>query len=87
MMFVYGFIYYFLLAMIALTFGLVIFSFRPTRKILYYVESKWFKAFHNPIFKYTLYLSFAIIGLILLDSISNFVILSKHFSESTLRHT
>ena len=82
MMLVYGFVYYFLLAMVGLSFSLIIFAFRPIRRALHWIETKSFSLFHNVVIKYAIYLSFAIIGLILLDSVTNFITLSQHFAKS-----
>jgi hypothetical protein len=67
--------------MLALTVGLLIFAFPSTRRILYNFRSKNRTFFDNQIIQYGLYFSFAIIGLILLESVYTFSTLKTHFNE------
>ena len=83
MMLVYAFVYYFLLTMLALSFSLVIFAFRPFRRALHWVETKSFAFFHNVVIKYAVYISFAVIALIMIDAVSSFITLTQHFASST----
>ena len=69
---IYGFVYYFLQLFVGLTFGLVVFLFRPLRKILHTVQTKFQGLLNNNLFHYFIYFSFAIIFLILADSIRTF---------------
>ena len=82
MQLVYGFVYYFLLVFLALTFSLSIFVLRPLRKLLHVVQTKFKNIFNNTFISYVIYLSFAIIFLILADSVRTFYLANQHISES-----
>lgn len=77
----YGFVLYFSLTMIALTLSLVIFVFRPIRRLVF----NFFKRYRldNSLIQYALYISFAIIGLILIDSIWTYYSLKHILSPGT----
>lgn len=79
----YAFIYYFLVAFIAFTFSLIVFALRPVRKLLHKFQTKFQNVLNNSFWKYTINFSFAIIFLILADSLRTFYSMNKHFQEST----
>lgn len=60
-----GFIYYFLISIMTLTFTLSVFALRPLRRLLHKIETKYNKILNNTFFNYLIYFSFAIIGIIL----------------------
>lgn len=75
----YAFVYYFLITFVALSFGLIIFAFRPLRKLLHKIQSKYQNILNNNYWRYTINFSFAIIFLILADSVRVFWSLNDHF--------
>lgn len=79
----YAFVYYFLVAFIAFTFSLIVFALRPVRKLLHKFQTKFQNVLNNSFWKYTINFSFAIIFLILADSLRTFYSMNKHFQEST----
>lgn len=81
MQIIYAYIFYFILVMLAFTVGLLIFAFPSARRILYNFRKKNSTFFDNQIIQYGLYFSFAIIGLILLESVYTFSTLKTHFNE------
>lgn len=78
-----GYIYYFLLAIIALTCTLLIFVFRPLRRLLHKIQFKYNKIFNNQILNGIVYFSFAIILIILLESLYSFKQVHSHLSSRT----
>ena len=80
----YAFVYYFLLTFIALNFSLLIFVFRPFRKLLQKIQTKFKDFLNHNFFKYIIYFSFAIIFLILVDSVRAFYMMNHHFQQRTL---
>ena len=73
-----GYIYYFLLTIMALTFSLLIFVFRPFRRLLHKVQTKYKHILENQIFTGFVYFSFAIVGIILIESVYSFLKIHKH---------
>ena len=64
-----GFIFYFLISVMAITFSMVIFVLRPFRSLLHKVQTKYSNILNNQLFSGFVYFSFAIIGIILLESL------------------
>lgn len=79
---VYSFIFYFVVFMFALTLCLTIFVIKPARTLLYSLRTKFGHIFANEFFVYSIYLIFAIIILILGESILNFSALKTYFRKS-----
>jgi hypothetical protein len=77
MQIVYAFCYYFLIIFLGLTFGLIVFAFRPIRRLLHRIQTKYQAVLNNIYWQYTINFSFAIIFLILLDSVRSFVTLGQ----------
>lgn len=78
-----GFIYYFLLAVMCLTFSLIIFVFRPFRRLVHKIQTKYQKVFNNQILNGIVLFSFVIIGIILMESIYSFVKINNHLNSCT----
>ena len=81
MQLIYAYVYYFLLGFGALNFLLVLFVFKPMRKLLHKVQTKFQNVFDNQYIGYAINFSFAIIFLILADSIRTFYLLHQHLDE------
>lgn len=81
MQFIFAFVYNFLLVFLALTFLLLVFAFRRTRKLLHSFQTKFQNVLNNPYAGYLLYFSFAIISLILIDSLTTYFSLTNHFKD------
>lgn len=79
---IYPLIYAFLVLMLVLTLSLSIFLLHPARKLLHKIQSSYQHIVGSEIFKYAIYLSFAIIFMILLESLMTFFTLNDHFSSS-----
>lgn len=79
-----GFIYYFLIAVMCLTLSLIVFAFRPFRRFLHKVQSKYRHILQNKVFTAIVYFSFAIIGIILLESVYSFLKIHAHLQSRTL---
>ena len=82
---VYSFIFYFVTLMFGLTFCLTIFVLKPARTLLYSLRIRFGQIFANEFFVYSIYLIFAIIILILGESILNFSALKNYFRKSNHR--
>lgn len=78
-----GYIYYFLIGVMILTFSLVIFVFRPFRRLLHKVQSTYHKILNNKVFSMIVYFSFAIIGIILMESVYSFFKIRSHLYSRT----
>jgi len=73
----YGFVYYFAILMVILTVGLVIFFFRKARKIVFdFLDNS--KILDNQILHAAIYISFVVIGIILIDSVWTYSSLSRN---------
>ena len=66
---IYAFVYYFLMFFILLTFLLLVFLLRPARRLLQFIQIKYKALIENVWFTYLFNFSFAIIFLIMADSI------------------
>lgn len=75
----YAFVYYFLITFIVLSFSLIIFALAPIRRLLHKVQTKYQNVLNNNYWRYTINFSFAIIFLILADSIRVFWSLNDQF--------
>lgn len=71
---VLGFAYYFLLITIGMTFGLAIFFVKPLRKLLH----KYYQLTDNKVTNSIIYFAFVVLGIIFLQSVYDFTILSHH---------
>lgn len=71
---VLGFAYYFLLMTMALTAGLVVFFIQPLRRLLH----KHHTLGDHMIFVCIKYFAFIVIGIIFMQSIYDFTLLSQH---------
>jgi cytochrome c oxidase assembly factor CtaG len=80
-----GFIYYFLIIVLAITFSLVVFAFKPLRRLLHRVQSRYRNILSNPIVNVIVYFSFAVIGVILIESIYTFCKIHRHLYSCTFR--
>lgn len=78
-----GFIYYFLLSIVFLTFSLIVFALRPFRRLLHKVQTKYQRILNNQIFTGIIYFSFAVIGIILMESIYTFLQINAHLQSRT----
>lgn len=76
-----GFIYYFLLSVMGLTLSLVVFAIRPLRRLIHKIQLKYQKIFNNQIVNGIIYFSFAIIGIILIESIYSFLQINTHLNS------
>jgi predicted PurR-regulated permease PerM len=83
MQIVYAFIYYFAILMLLMTASLLVFLLAPARRLLHRFRTTFAHIFQNEIVKYTVYFCFAIILLILFESIYTFSTLNTHFKRST----
>lgn len=77
MQLIYGFVYYFLLFFVALTFCLIIFALKPARRLLQHIQVKYNSILENVWFTYLINFSFAVILLIMIDSIRAFYSISQ----------
>lgn len=82
---VYSFIFYFVILMFGLTLCLTVFVLKPARTLLYSLRTRFGQIFANEFFVYSIYLIFAIILLILGESILNFSALKNYFRKSKYR--
>jgi hypothetical protein len=73
-----GYIFYFLLTIMAVTFSLIVFIFRPFRRLLHKVQSRYNHILNNNIFSWIVYFSFAIVGIILFESVYSFLKIHNH---------
>lgn len=78
---IYGYVYYFIIVFITLTAMLAVFILPAARRLLQKIQTKYQKILNNTVFSYLINFSFAIIGIILLDSIKIFMSLNTHFKE------
>lgn len=78
----YAFCYYFMWAFVCFTAVLSIFSFKACRRGLQKFQTHYEWLINHPLFQYVIKFSFAIIFLILLDSIRTFYALYSHFNIS-----
>ena len=83
MQIIYGFVYYFIGVFISLSFSLLIFVLKPARRLLQTIQTKYQGIINNTKIKYIVNFSFAIIFLILLDSLFSYMKLRGHFDERT----
>jgi hypothetical protein len=83
MQLVYAFAYYFTMICIAFTFLLVVFAFRPCRKLLQKFQTKYQDLLNNTVYNYAIYISFGIIFLILIDSLRAYFAIHSHFVSRT----
>lgn len=73
----YGFVYYFAIFMVILTLSLSVFFFRKIRKFVFdFLDNS--KILDNQILKASIYISFVVIGIILVDSIWTYSSLSRN---------
>jgi hypothetical protein len=81
-----GFIYYFLMVVMALTVGLIVFTLKPFRRLLHKIQSKYKVILNNLVIKGIVYFSFAIIGIILLESVYSFYKMHNHLFSRTYHY-
>lgn len=80
---IYAFVYYFLMFFILLTFGLLVFLLKPARRLLQHVQIKYKALLENVWFTYLFNFSFAIILIIMADSIRAFWAINSSMESST----
>ena len=78
---IYGFVYYFLLFILISTFSLIVFAIRPIRKLLHKVQTKYQNLFNNRYVGYFINFTFAIIFIILADSVRTFYLVNLHLDQ------
>ena len=83
MQLVYGFVYYFLLIFVALNFSLIIFALKPLRKLLHKIQTRFKNLFNNQYISYLINFSFAIIFIIMADSVRTFYLVNNQISTRT----
>ena len=69
---IYAFVYYFLMLFVLLTTLLLVFLLRPARRLLQFIQIKYKALIENVWFTYLFNFSFAIILLILADSVRGY---------------
>ncbi len=81
---IYAYVYYFILAFVGLSAFLVVFAAKPVRKLLHKLQTKYQELFNNKYIGYLIDFSFAIIFLILADSLKTFYVVSGHIKTRKL---
>lgn len=82
MQIVYGFIYFFTIAMTCCVAALSVFLIPKARTLLVKLRKNYEELFNSDVFRYAMMLTFAVIGLVFMESVYTYSILSTHFSKS-----
>lgn len=82
MQIVYGFIYFFTIVMTCAVVALAVFLIPKARTLLVQLTRKHTTVFQSDFFRYAMMLAFAIIGLVLGESVYTYTVLNNHFSRS-----
>ena len=86
MQLVYAFVYYFLLVFVSLNFSLIIFALKPLRKLLQKIQTRFQTIFNNQYISYLINFSFAIIFLIMADSVRTFYLVNNQINTRNICH-
>jgi hypothetical protein len=84
MQIVYGFIYFFTILMTCSIAALSVFLIPKARALLVKLRKNYQDILKSDVFWYGMLLTFAVIGLVFIESVYTYSILSAHFSKSTL---